>query len=210
MTFSSTSDVLAAIVAGGASTRFGSPKALACVETERVVDRVARALRGATAQDEVIAIVNDEALARAIGLPHVPDARPGAGALGGLHAALLTARQLGKSGTLVAGCDMPFLSEALLRNILERRHAHDAVLPESEGPRGMEPLCAWYGTACIPALESALDRGDARMIGFHADVDVHRIPLDEVRVFGDPTLLFMNLNTVADLHRAQRVARERP
>lgn len=202
----SASDVLGAIIAGGMSTRFGSPKALARIAGARVVDRVAAALRRALGHDDIIAIVNDDELAAAIGLPHAPDIHAGFGAVGGLHAALVLARAQGRAGVIATGCDMPFISESLVRTILHERESHDAVLPESEGPRGVEPLCAWYGIGCIGALEDALRRGDARMIGFHADVDVHRIPLDIVRTFGDPAVLFMNLNTPADLERAEALA----
>lgn len=200
-------DVLGVIIAGGASSRFGSPKALARVGGDRVVDRVARALREALGHDELVAIVNDAGLARAIGLPQRPDVRAGFGAVGGLHSALCHARDTGRAGVLAAACDMPFLSVELLRAILGLRTRHDAVLPESDGPRGVEPLCAWYGVRCIAAVEDALDGGDARMIGFHADLDVQRLGLERVRSFGDPARLFMNLNTPTDLERAEQLAR---
>jgi molybdopterin-guanine dinucleotide biosynthesis protein A len=199
-------NVTGAIIAGGASSRFGSPKALAEVGGMRVVDRVAQALRAAAGND-IIAIVNDPDLALQIGLPHRPDAIAGAGALAGVHAALVWARERGRAGVLAAGCDMPFLSIALLNELLA--HAgQDLVIPASDGPRGIEPLCAFYGTTCIAPIEDAVARGDARMIGFHEHVRVHRIAIDVVRTFGDPAIMFMNLNTAADLAAAERIVRE--
>jgi molybdopterin-guanine dinucleotide biosynthesis protein A len=200
-----TTRVPGAIIAGGGSTRFGSPKALAVVGGRRVIDRVADALRAALGHDEIFSVINNPDLARQAGLPAIRDVRTGAGALAGVHAALLHARARGAAGIVAAGCDMPFLSPALIRELL--RHAdHDAVLPESEGRRGMEPLCAYYGTSCIDAIEAALDRGDARMIGFHDAIAVQRVPLATVRVHGDPAVLFLNLNTQDDLERAQLIA----
>jgi molybdopterin-guanine dinucleotide biosynthesis protein A len=207
MTGSAATDTLGAIIAGGASTRFGSPKALAEIGGVRAIDRVAAALHAALMHGDIIAIVNDPEIARVLDMPHRADERPGAGALSGLHTALLEARARGRRGILAAGCDMPFLSPSLLRLLLESDTA-DAVLPESEGPRGVEPLCAWYGVSCIAAIETALDRGDARMIGFHRDIAVRRIPLEIVRAHGDSALLFMNLNTPADLQTAQEHARD--
>ena len=58
----------------------------------------------------------------------------------------------------------------------------------------------------MPAVERAIARDDRRMIGFHDDIDVHAVPLDVVRGFGDPAELFMNVNTREDLDRAQRIA----
>jgi molybdopterin-guanine dinucleotide biosynthesis protein A len=149
-------------------------------------------------------------LAAAIGLPQRRDVIGGAGALAGVHAALLWASERGQRGVLAVGCDMPFLSPALMGALLAGRDGHDVVIPESEGRRGVEPLCAFYGISCIAPVERAIARGDARMIGFHADVVVQRIPLDAVRAFGDPTILFMNLNTEADRIAAEQRAAALP
>jgi molybdopterin-guanine dinucleotide biosynthesis protein A len=198
-------DVLGVVIAGGLSSRFGSPKALAHVGGQRVVDRVITALREALRHEDVVCIANDPTIAVAIGLPGRTDVIAGIGALGGLHAALLWARERDCLGILAAGCDMPFLEPALLRALLARASGADAVLPASEGPRGVEPLCAWYGTACVAAIETAVHAGDTRMIGFHDTARVVRLPLHEVSSFGDPARLFMNLNTPADRDAAERL-----
>ncbi|HEX2167118.1 MAG TPA: molybdenum cofactor guanylyltransferase [Longimicrobiales bacterium] len=198
--------VTGAIIAGGASSRFGSPKALAEVGGVRIVDRVARALRDAV--DEIIAIINDEQLALEVGLPHRPDVLQGAGALAGVHAALVWAQERCSHGVVAAGCDMPFVSSALLIELLAHAPEHDIVLPASPGPRGVEPLCAFYSTSCIAPIEASIARGDARMIGFHSHVRVHTLPPDAVREFGDPAILFMNLNTEQDRVQAELLVRE--
>lgn len=199
--------VCGAIIAGGASTRFGSPKALAEVGGVRVIDRVARTLEAAAGVHDIIAIVNDPELGAQVDLPHRPDLLADAGALAGVHAALLWARELGRAGVVAAGCDMPFLSSALVSEVLTHAASYDVVIPESHNPRGVEPLCAFYGTGCINPIEAAIARGDARMVSFHANVRVHRIPIDVVRSFGDPAVIFMNMNTQADLAEAGRIVR---
>ncbi|MCI0432901.1 MAG: molybdenum cofactor guanylyltransferase [Gemmatimonadetes bacterium] len=198
--------VRGAIIAGGQSTRYGSPKALARVAGRRVVDRVTDALR--TVTPDVVAIVNDSALAVEFALPHRSDVHAGAGALGGLHAALAWADEDGFDGVLACACDMPFASSRLLAALWAAGDATtDAVLPESEGPRGLEPLCAWYSTRCVAAIERAIHRRDHRLISFHRDVRVTRLPLEAVRGFGDPARLFANLNTPSDRDRAEGLAR---
>lgn len=188
------SRVLGAIIAGGRSERFGSPKPLALLGGVRLVDRVHRALAACT--ESVVAIANDEALADAIGLPWRRDVLQDSGSLAGIHAALLWAREQECTGILAVAADMPLVPPALLERLRELgTKGWDVTLPESEGPRGVEPLCAYYGTGCVAAIEAAAGRGDARMIGFHGDVRVCRVPLGEVRFFGDPVRLFMNINT---------------
>jgi molybdopterin-guanine dinucleotide biosynthesis protein A len=142
----------------------------------------------------------------------VRDIRTGAGALGGLHAALTHAEG---NAVLLVAWDMPFVPSALLAAMRARGEdasagAVDAVLPESEASRrGVEPLCAWYGPACLPAVEAALARDDLRVIGFHDAIRLERLTLDVVRAFGDPAVMFSNVNTRADLAQASGAERTR-
>jgi molybdopterin-guanine dinucleotide biosynthesis protein A len=199
------SKALGVVTAGGASSRYGAPKALARIGGVRVIDRAIDVLRAALGTDDVVAIINDADLARQVGLPHRPDVIREAGPLGGVHAALLWAQERGEDGILIVGCDMPFLEPALLREIAARGGGADAVLPESEGRRGVEPLCAYYGTACAAAIEAAVAEGDRRMIGFLERVRSERVPLDVVRSFGDPARMFLNVNTPGDRAAADRL-----
>lgn len=193
-----------AILAGGESRRFGSPKALATVGGVRIVDRVRGAL--AAVAPDLILIANDASLFVPLSLPLRPDALPGLGALGGIYTALLWAREAGREGALAVACDMPFLSPELLAHLLAEREGADVVAPESGGRRGIEPLCAYYATACIPAIERAIERGERQIVGFHGEVRVKRIPQEAVRGYGEPELLFLNVNTPEEYERAERIA----
>jgi len=191
------------ILAGGGASRYGGrPKGLERVGGERIIDRVARALRETT--DDLLLIANaPEAADWLPGVRVAGDLRPGEGALGGLHAALVHA---GTDIVLVAW-DMPFVPAPLLAELRARgeRTGADAMLPESDGSRrGVEPLCAWYSARCVPAVDAALDSGDRRVVAFHATVDAQRLTLEEVAAFGDPAVLFGNVNTPDDLVVAER------
>jgi molybdopterin-guanine dinucleotide biosynthesis protein A len=197
--------IYGAVLAGGQSTRYGSPKALATVGGHRIVDRALDAVRAVV--PDVIVLANDAALGAEIGLPFRPDVRPGLGALGGIHAALLWAAEDQRVGVLAVACDMPFLVPALLRHLLDEAPGNDVVVPESGSRRGIEPLCAYYATTCLPAIEAAIAREDPRMIAFHEDVRVRRVPRADVERFGSPDALFLNVNTPDDHARAERIAR---
>ena len=190
------------ILAGGAASRYGGrPKGLERVGGRRVIDRVAEALAGAA--DGLLLIANDPAATD--WLPAVPmaaDVRTGSGSLGGIHAAIV------RSGgpVLVVAWDMPFVPAGLLRALREAGAQADAALPESGSRRGVEPLCAYYSPACVPAIERRLDANDMRVVSFFDDVRVARLPEATVRSFGDPAILFMNVNTPDDLALAERHA----
>ncbi len=136
----------------------------------------------------------------------IPDVRPDCGSLGGIYTAVVA----GDPGpVLCVAWDMPFVTAALLRALVAGSARYDAFLPESDGRRGVEPLCAVYAPACGPAIERQLDRGDLRAIGFHAAVKVGTLSIERVRAFGDPDELFFNVNTPEDLQRAEAVWRRR-
>jgi molybdopterin-guanine dinucleotide biosynthesis protein A len=168
---------------------------------QRIIDRVANALRLVT--DDLLLVANAPTAASWLpGVRTVRDVRTGAGALGGLHAALTHA----KSDILLVAWDMPFVSAALLGELRDRgeREDADAVLPASDSSgRGVEPLCGWYATRCLDAIEASLARDDLRVVGFHAAVRVVTLPEERVRAFGDPARLFSNVNTPADLEAAR-------
>jgi molybdopterin-guanine dinucleotide biosynthesis protein A len=188
------------ILAGGAASRYGgAPKGLEQVGGRRIIDRVADVLRDVT--DDLLLVANHPAAVE--WLPDVPvqaDLVPNAGGLGGIHAALHRAQ----TSVLIVAWDMPFVPAPLLSRLRDMGDAADVAVPESDSSRrGVEPLCAFYAPACLPFIEHSLAQGDLRVVGFHANVRVARLPADEVFAFGDPELLFMNVNTPDDLARAE-------
>jgi len=195
---------LGVILAGGASRRFGSPKALAVVGGRRIVDRVLDALEAAV--PEVVVSSNEPWLYGDLEVDVVPDRHAGIGPLAGIHAGLLHAVERAWPGILVVACDLPGVTTPLLRAI---RHTAafspaQAVVPESLDRRGAEPLCAFYGVECIPAVEAMIAEGDLRAHRLLERVSAARIPLADVQAIGDPRVLFHNVNTVSDLDHAER------
>jgi molybdopterin-guanine dinucleotide biosynthesis protein A len=187
------------ILAGGEATRYGGkPKGLERVAGQRIIDRVADALRAVVG--DLLLIANDAAADSWLpGVRVAGDVRPGLGSLGGIHSALHRAG----GAVLVVAWDMPFVPAGLLREIVALGRGHDAAVAESGSKRGVEPLCAFYGPACLPAIERRLADGDRRVVSFFDDVRVARLPVDAVAAHGDPELIFMNVNTPEELIRAE-------
>lgn len=190
------------ILAGGAASRYGGyPKGLLTVGESRVIDRVADALSHVS--DELLLIANDPSGATWLpGVRTEADVRPGCGSLGGIHAALWHAR----TPVILVAWDMPFVPTDLLRALRENAEGVDAVVPSSGSRRGVEPLCAWYDSSCLNAIEERLDANDLRVVSFYDSVRVRRLEPDEVARFGEPTRLFHNINTPSDLELAERDA----
>jgi molybdenum cofactor guanylyltransferase len=183
--------VTGVILAGGLSTRYGGlPKGLERIHGVRIIDRVRAALEPAV--DDLLLIANDDGAADWLpGVRYASDVLRNVGSVAGIHAALVHAG----TPVVVVAWDMPFVPTGLLRALRDAGRHADVAVPESDSRRGLEPLCAYYGPACVPAIERRIAADDRRVIGFYDDVRVARVPVAEVTRFGDPARLFMNVNT---------------
>ena len=192
------------ILAGGGATRFGGrPKGLEVVGGARILDRLADVLASALGSPPLLIANAPDARDWRPDLRVVPDVRTGLGALGGLYTAAVEA----PAPVVCVGWDMPFVTPALVRRLAAGLAGADAVLPQSAGQQGVEPLCAAYGPACREAIAACLDAGDLRAVAFHARIRVDILPLDDVARCGDPAALFFNVNTADDLARADELWR---
>jgi molybdopterin-guanine dinucleotide biosynthesis protein A len=198
------SGVRGAILAGGGATRFGGkPKGLEQVGGLRILDRLAEEMQAVFGTPPLLVANAEGAASWRPGLRVVSDVRPGLGSLGGIYTAVVES----PAPVVCVAWDMPFVPAGLIRRLADGLERHDAILPESGGPRGMEPLCAGYGPACRDAIAAALDAGDLRAVGFHARIRVGILPLAAVERLGDPALLFYNVNTADDLAHAEELWR---
>jgi molybdopterin-guanine dinucleotide biosynthesis protein A len=196
--------VRGAILAGGGATRFGGrPKGLELVGGERILDRLVRVMTDSLGQAPLLVANAPDAATWDPSLQTVADVRPGLGSLGGIYTAVVRA----PAPVVCVAWDMPFVSEPIISALAAGLERYDVMLPQSEGRRGVEPLCAAYGPACGPAIASSLDSGDLRAVGFHHRVRVGILPLEDVRGLADPDLVFFNVNTAKDLAEADELWR---
>lgn len=191
------------IQAGGASSRMGEDKALKTFLGGPLIQRVAE--RVASIADEVIVTTNRPGEYAFLNLPLFPDLKPGRGALGGLYTAIASAKH---PIVAVVACDMPFVSPPLLeaaRTLLVEENV-DVVIPRSE--EGYEPLHAIYRReTCLPAIESAIDADQWKVIAWFPRVKVRLLTPDEVRQYDPPGLAFWNVNTPEEFSKAEQIAR---
>lgn len=104
---------------------------------------------------------------------------------------------------LLLGCDMPLVSEALLRMVLGWSDDAPAVVPV--GSDGPEPLCALYRAACASAVEHRLHSEDRSLRGLTQAVGAAFIDEDAVAGVADPRIDFLNVNTVSERDHAERL-----
>lgn len=167
------------LLVGGASTRFGSPKALAVVDGETLAARAWRLL-GESCSERIAVGKHEDALE----LPFevVDDAATVRAPLAGLVAGLRASRT---DVAVVIPVDMPRLTTEALHALADA--CRDAAVP----PTG--PLPGAYRQSALASLERYLDLGELRLRDALAELDVATVDLD-------PAVL-VNVNTVDDVRR---------
>ncbi len=190
------------IQAGGASSRMGEDKALKPFLGRPLIQRVIERL--SPIADELIVTTNRPAEYAFLGLRLFPDLMPGRGALGGLYTAIASASQ---PLVAVVACDMPFASARLIEamsRLLVQEEA-DVAVARSEG--GYEPFHAVYRRdACLPAIESAIQADQWKVIAWFPRVRVRELTPAELTSLDPAGLVFWNVNTPEEFAEAERLA----
>ena len=172
------------LLAGGESKRMGQPKALLPVGAITLVEWLAQRLGGSF--DEVLVSANDPQLVPR-GLRMVRDRRAGhLGPLAGIEAGLAAA---GNEAVVAVACDMPHVTPALARQLVDLSDGHDAAVPRLGGRP--EPALACYRQTAAWAIGEALDMGRLKAAAALDHLDVAW--LDDA-----DRKLFWNINTPKD------------
>lgn len=181
----------------------GRDKLLLEVDGGPLIQRAATAL---SARCDEVMVVGSGGRCLPASVRRVCDERPGTqGPLAGVEAGLAAAKN---PVALVAAGDMPFLEPGLIGHLLDRLvgSGAPAVVPLHRGR--VHPLCAAYSRDLLPLVRTALDGGVRAMREFLRTLDrVEYAQEPELRRFGDPELLLMNVNSPEDLERARGVGR---
>jgi molybdenum cofactor guanylyltransferase len=167
------------LLVGGASTRFGSPKALARIGDETFAERAWRLLGELCAERIAVGKAADRLELPFAVLDDGTDVRaPIAGVVAGLRAAR-------NPLALVIPVDVPLLTQAALSALA------DACLDVAVPPSG--PLPGAYRNTALPALERALAQRRLSLRDAIAGLDVATVALDES--------LLINVNRPDDVRR---------
>jgi molybdopterin-guanine dinucleotide biosynthesis protein A len=168
----------------------------------RIIDRVANVLRihcdrllVAPGSRDAADWLPDAAIA--------PDLLPVKASITGIHAAITAAR----TDVIAIAWDMPFVPTEFVGELARQLvQGASAVVPVVGGR--LQPLCAAYSQSAAPALSDAVQRGvlsnSEMLIGLRG---VMWLEEKAIRAFGDPAVMFFNVNTGEDLNRAEEIAK---
>jgi molybdenum cofactor guanylyltransferase len=177
------------VLAGGRGTRLGGEKAGALLDGRPLVEHVIGAIRAAALEPLVVAKADTPLPPLDCPLVIEPDLprHPLCGVIAGLRA-------IGAADAIVCPTDMPRVSGELLRWLFE--------LPDALALVADQPLLGRYSATLLPALEAILPLElPMREVGRRLGARI--VSEAELRRFGDPARLLLNVNTAAELARAE-------
>jgi molybdopterin-guanine dinucleotide biosynthesis protein A len=167
------------LLVGGASTRFGSPKALARLDGETLAERAWRLLGDACDERIAVGKRSDELALPFEVLDDGSEVRaPLAGLVAGLRAAT-------HDIVVIVPVDLPLLEPAALHQLADA--CRDAAVP----PSG--PLPGAYRRSTLSSFERALSEGRLALREAISELDVAVVRLDAAQL--------SNVNTPDDLRR---------
>jgi molybdopterin-guanine dinucleotide biosynthesis protein A len=176
------------VLAGGASRRMGSDKALLSVDGVAMALRVAAALAGGGC-DPILCQGGDADRLTALGLEVAADSRPGDGPV----IAILDALEGQRRDLVVCACDLPWLDAATVTRLITAGEADPSadvvVACDADGPH----LAAFWRAQARQSLEVLVAEG----------VRSYRAVLDRLRAVcvDVPASVVANVNKPEDLHR---------
>lgn len=195
--------VTGVILAGGASSRMGSNKALLPHKGGRFIESIYREL--SEIFPEVILVTNTPEQYQFLPCKKVPDLFQGMGALAGIHAGLASSSN---PAVFTVACDMPHLDPWLIRHIANRGAGCDLVLPRSK--YGYEPLHALYRKGCLPVMEECLKKGERKITSILPQLRVRELDAVEVARFDPSFDSFSNINTPEEYYQLRNSAKAKP
>jgi molybdopterin-guanine dinucleotide biosynthesis protein A len=187
-------DVIGVILAGGRSSRYGKNKALEKIGGIPLIERVVTTMQAIFRH--LLLITNTPHEYAYLQLPMHKDLIKGLGPMGGVFTGL---EVISEDAGFFVGCDMPCLSEKLIRHMVEIRNRFDVVVPRVNGK--IEALHALYRRRCAAAIRRKIDQGQYQIIRFFPELRVRYVDEDEIRRFDPRLKSFLNVNRPDELRR---------
>ena len=189
------------MLAGGKSKRLGHDKLKEIVGGMTLPERVITIL--SAFHGEIMMVAGDNSsLPPTFSYPKIKivhDLFSGKGMLGGIITGLSLSEHY---YNLVVASDMPFLSPSLLQYMINIAEGYDLVAYRNKND--LEPLHAIYSKNCLPIFEEIMQK-NLRIIELVQHVKVRYLTADEIKQYDPENLSFFNINTEADLIKANKI-----
>jgi molybdopterin-guanine dinucleotide biosynthesis protein A len=189
---SSKLSLTAAILAGGRSTRMGSPKCLIILNNEKVIEILLKKLNNLF--QELFIITNFPELYFHYGYPLIGDIYPFKGPMAGIQVAMKSS----KYDIFAFACDMPFIEEKLIFELAEKHLLNKTDITVCSFQQKLYPLPGIYSKNLLSQIENLLSEDKLSLAKLIHNV---KFQIMEVANINKRGLSFININTQEDLEK---------
>ncbi len=193
--------MIGAILSGGENRRIPVLKGFLSVGGRTIIERSIEVL--ARVFGHVVISTNMPEKYFLLGVPLIGDVRKEKGPMTGIVSVLAAT---GADAVFVVACDMPFISEELIRAMVREHEAgdmegrgYDVTIPVFRGYR--EPLFGIYAESAARHMESLITEGKRRIADAFDRLCVRYISEEEVKAVDPEGKSFVNINTMEDYER---------
>ncbi len=197
--------MIAAIQAGGRSSRMGEDKAWLLLDGRPMIEHVLTAAQPVADRLAIVVHPANPNLARYAQLAArwktelFDDLHDYRGPLGGIETVL---RQCVKEeSALILACDLPFVTAEFLQRLgaIHTSEKHDLTVPLDPAERP-QMLAAIYAATCLPQVSALLTANELKAQWLQARVNTRRVSFAEYSYLANSERLLRNVNTPED-HR---------
>lgn len=183
------------ILAGGKSSRMGTDKGLLPLKGKAMITYVIDALKKLNLPTIIVA--NNPAYLK-FGLPVFEDEFRDMGPVAGIYTGL---KHSDTELNIILSCDIPFVSEKLLRLLLNKAEDYDVVLCAFNNQ--VHPLIGMYKKSTLSTFERHLKMNQRKLMTVCNDLTLHIINLNESPDVCNEQFV-TNINTPDELKRIEK------
>lgn len=177
------------ILAGGKSSRMGTDKGLLTVSGKRMVQHIIDTVLPLTSN---ISIVSNNKAYESFGYPVIHDLIKDKGPVGGIYSALSdSAVDL----NLILSCDTPFVSQALIKKLINYCKDVDVCIPSFNGR--IHPIIGVYRKRNTKFYKNGIDEGQLKLMALNEKLNT--LILNTDAEFKEKE--FVNFNTKKELNK---------
>jgi molybdopterin-guanine dinucleotide biosynthesis protein A len=205
--YSDKKDITGFILSGGKSSRMGTNKALLKINNNTLIEFLTKLLEPIFSR--VVISSNEPELFKFLGKEVIADRYFGLGPLSGIHSALSFTNS---ENNFIISCDLPFISEELIKYLIGNKSNSSIFLPRAEGR--IQQLCGIYSKSVLAEVEDLMlesQKPNTNLKGSIFEL-LERVKTEFVNVdnlsFYHPNL-FLNINNVEEYEIAKRILEQK-
>ncbi|MFT5858365.1 MAG: molybdopterin-guanine dinucleotide biosynthesis protein A [Flavobacteriaceae bacterium] len=185
-----TKEITGIILAGGKSTRLGTDKGLAMLNSKPLVQHSIDLLDSLNIP---VLIVTNQLEYEQFGHPLVEDVYKEKGPIGGIYSGLRSSKT---EVNILLSCDTPYIPLQIIERIIGASEDHEIAIARFLDQ--LHPLIGLYKRSLIKPLKNAIEEDRLKLISLCTELNAHQVVFESDDLISARS--FTNINTLEELN----------